>query len=464
MAMIFLNFAALLLTSAPAEIANSIAAQQLPPSAVSFIVTDVDSGRPVISQNAQVPRSPASTIKAITTYASLDLLGPAYTWHTRALIRGSIEAGVLNGDLILQGGGDPYMTMERWWSFANRLRDSGLRTIHGDIVVDNSAYSLTAEDPGAFDGRPNRVYNVTPDALMINFQSIDFRVVPNAEQRRVDIVAEPAPSNLTIDNRIRFAAGRCSGAASRVDFEIATPRADRVTFTGRLAAHCEPRELTRVLLTPTGYAYGTFVSLWRQLGGEVDGKLRVESAPPDARPLLTFDSLSLGEIVRLTNKYSSNLMARHLLLTLGAERYGAPATVAKGIAAIGEWGRARAIDLSDLEIDNGSGLSRKAHVSAEAMANVLRAAYRSPFAPEFLASLPLAGIDGTLRTRMNASPAGSVRLKTGHIDDVSGVAGYVTAASGKTYVLVCLINDARVDSGAGDALHAALVKWILENL
>jgi len=168
--------------------------------------------------------------------------------------------------------------------------------------------------------------------------------------------------------------------------------------------------------------------------------------------------------VRLTNKYSSNLMARHLLLTLGAERYGAPATVAKGIAAIGEWGRARAIDLSDLEIDNGSGLSRKAHVSAEAMANVLRAAYRSPFAPEFLASLPLAGIDGTLRTRMNASPAGSVRLKTGHIDDVSGVAGYVTAASGKTYVLVCLINDARVDSGAGDALHAALVKWILENL
>src|SRR5208282_6237078 len=119
MAMIFLNFAALLLTSAPAEIANSIAAQQLPPSAVSFIVTDVDSGRPVISQNAQVPRSPASTIKAITTYASLDLLGPAYTWHTRALIRGPIEAGVLNGDLILQGGGDPYMTMERWWSFAN---------------------------------------------------------------------------------------------------------------------------------------------------------------------------------------------------------------------------------------------------------------------------------------------------------------------------------------------------------
>jgi serine-type D-Ala-D-Ala carboxypeptidase/endopeptidase (penicillin-binding protein 4) len=219
-----------------------------------------------------------------------------------------------------------------------------------------------------------------------------------------------------------------------------------------------------VLLTPAGYAYGTFVSLWRELGGEVDGKLRVESAPPDARPLLTFDSLSLGEIVRLTNKYSSNLMARHLLLTLGAERYGAPATVAKGIAAIGAWVARAQSTSSDLEIDNGSGLSRKAHVSAEAMANVLRAAYRSPFAPEFLASLPLAGIDGTLRTRMNASPAGSVRLKTGHIDDVSGVAGYVTAASGKTYVLVCLINDARVDSGAGDALHAALVKWILENL
>jgi D-alanyl-D-alanine carboxypeptidase/D-alanyl-D-alanine-endopeptidase (penicillin-binding protein 4) len=448
---------------APGEIARSIVTGGLTSSAVSYIVVEADSGHTVLSLNPETPRSPASTIKVLTTYASLDLLGPAYTWHTKALIRGSLADGVLDGDLILQGDGDPYMTLERWWNFARTLRDLGLKTIRGDVVIDDSAFAPAKEDPGAFDGQPNRVYNVTPDALMVNFQSVAFRIAANAEKRRVEIVAAPAPSNLMIENRVRFTAAPCSGAASRVDFEVDPQNRDRVAFTGELAATCAPRELTRTLLTPSDYAYGTFVSLWRELGGEIDGKLRIEVAPPDARLLLNFDSLTLGEIVRLTNKYSSNLMARHLLLTIGAERYGWPATIDKGATAIAEWGRSRGIALPGLELDNGSGLSRTAHISALAMANVLRAAYRSPYAPEFLASLPLAGIDGTLRNRLQASPAGAVRLKTGHIDGVSGIAGFVTAASGKTYVLVCLINDARVDDGAGEPVQAALVKWLIEN-
>jgi D-alanyl-D-alanine carboxypeptidase/D-alanyl-D-alanine-endopeptidase (penicillin-binding protein 4) len=453
----------LALSAAPADIARTIASARLPPAAVSYVVVEADSGHSVLSLNPETPRSPASTIKTLTTYASLDLLGPSYIWHTKALVRGKLEDGVLDGDLILQGGGDPYMTLERWWNFVRTLRNLGLKNVRGDIIIDNSAFALPKEDPGAFDGRPNRVYNVAPDALMVNFQSVAFRISANAERRRVEIVADPEPSNLAIENHVRFAAGPCSGAASRVDFEVRPQSWDHVEFTGELAAACAPRELTRALLSPSEYAYGTFVSLWRELGGDIGGKLRVETAPSDARLLLTFDSLTLGEIVRLTNKYSSNLMARHLLLTIGAERYGGPATVEKGNAAIAEWGRLRGIALPGLELDNGSGLSRTAQISAAAMANVLRAAYRSPYAPEFLASLPLAGIDGTLRNRMQSSPAGAVRLKTGHIDGVSGVAGYVTGASGKTYVLVCLINDARVDDGAGEPVQAALVKWLLEN-
>jgi D-alanyl-D-alanine carboxypeptidase/D-alanyl-D-alanine-endopeptidase (penicillin-binding protein 4) len=460
--MSFLLCALLATSTLPPDIARTLEAERIPTASESYVVLDVASGQTVLSHNADVPRSPASTLKTVTTYASLDLLGPAYTWHTRALVRGRLENGVLDGDLVLQGGGDPYMTLERWWGFVQRLRAQGLKSIRGDVVVDATAFALEPEDPGAFDGRPNRVYNVEPDALMVNFQSVEFHVIPNAESRSVDIVAEPAPSNLVIDNRVRYTGGRCRGAANRVDFEIPAPRGNRVAFRGTLAAACAPRDLTRALSTPAEYAYGTFVSLWRESGGEVDGKLRVEAAPADARVLLSFDSLTLGEIVRLTNKYSSNLMARHLLLTIGAERYGPPATVAKGVAAIGDWGRARGLDLDDLQIDNGSGLSRSAHVSVRTMANVLRAAYRSPYAPEFLASLPLAGLDGTLRARMKTAPAGAVRLKTGHIDEVSGIAGYVTAAGGKTYVLVSLINDPRVDAGAGEPVHEALVKWILD--
>jgi D-alanyl-D-alanine carboxypeptidase/D-alanyl-D-alanine-endopeptidase (penicillin-binding protein 4) len=440
----------------PAAITQLMAAQRLPSSALSFVIVDVDTGRVVMSHNPETPRSPASTIKTVTTFAALDMLGPAFIWQTRAWLR--------DGDLYLQGGGDPYITLERWWSFVQGLRAQGLNSIPGDIVIDNSAFSLPKEDPGAFDGRPNREYNVVPDALMVNFQSIDFSLAANADTHRVDIIASPAPVNLEVDNRIRYAPGRCGGPAARVDFKVASPEWDRVVFSGALSPHCAQRTFARVLLQPASYAFGTFVELWRQSGGEFEGKLRIESTPADAKPLYTFDSLSLAEIVRLTNKHSNNLMARHLLLTLGRARYGDPATLEKGVAAITDWSRERGFDLSGVDIDNGSGLSRSTHITVLQMAKILSAAYHSPFAPEYLASFPLAGMDGTLRSRMKNSPAGAIRLKTGHLDGVSGVAGFVTASTGKTFVLVSLVNNVRADFGAAEPVHAALAAWILDNL
>ena len=443
-------------SAVPPAIAQLMAAQRLPSGALSFVIVDADTGRVVMSHNPDTPRSPASTIKTVTTFAALDMLGPAFVWQTRAWLH--------DGDLYLQGGGDPYITLERWWSFVRGLRAQGLNSIPGDIVIDNSAFSLPKEDPGAFDGRPNRAYNVVPDALMVNFQSIDFTVAANSETHRVEIIASPAPVNLEVDNHIRYAPGRCGGRAARVDFQVASPQWDRVVFSGALSPHCAPRTIARTLLQPTTYAFGTFVELWRQSGGQFEGKLRIEAIPTDAKPLYTFDSLSLAEIVRLTNKHSNNLMARHLLLTLGRERYGAPATLEKGIAAITDWSREKGFDLSGVDMDNGSGLSRSTRITVLQMAKILGAAYHSPFAPEYLASFPLAGMDGTLRSRMKNSPAGAIRLKTGHLDGVSGVAGFVTATSGKTFVLVSLVNSARADFGAAEPVHAALAAWILNNL
>lgn len=432
--------------------------------AVSFAIVDPASGRVIAGLNPDTPRSPASTVKLITTFASLDVLGPAYVWQTRALLRGELKGGVLDGDLVLQGGGDPYMTIERWWKFVRMLHDKGLNTIRGDVVIDNTAFSLPPEDPGAFDGQPNRAYNARPDALMVNFQSVDFRIAPNPRSHQVEVVATPAPVNLVVENRIGLAPGRCDASADRVDFDIASEQWDRVVFSGALSARCAQRSLVRVLLRAPDYAFGTFMELWRQLGGHVGGKLRIEPAAPDDQLFLSFDSLDLAQIVRLTNKYSNNLMARHLLLTLGRERYGAPATPDKGGRAIAEWARERALDLDGIEIDNGSGLSRATHISALQMASALGAAYRSRYAPEFIASLPVAGVDGTMKSRMREAPAGSVRLKTGHIDDVSGVAGYVTTPGGRTLVLVSLINDIHANNGGGEPVHAALVAWMQGNL
>lgn len=450
--------------AAPASVMQVMAAQRLPANAVSLIVLDPETGRTVTALNGAAPRSPASTVKVLTTYASLDILGPAYTWRTRALTRGELDNGTLQGDLILQGAGDPFMTIERWWSFARSLRSKGLRVIHGNILIDDTQFAVENDDPGAFDGRPHRNYNVLPYALMVNFQSIEFRLVANAASRKVEIQADPAPANLIIDNRVRFSSARCNGPSRRVDFDVDSQNGNRVIFTGALSQSCAPRSFSRVLMSPADYAYGTFVSMWRELGGEFDGKLNVEPTPADARPFLSVDSLSLSEIVRLTNKFSSNLMARHLLLTLGLEKFGAPATQKKGAQAIADWSLARGISLQDVDIDNGSGLSRTTRVTVTEMAQVLNSAYHSRYAPEFLSSLPLAGMDGTLRARLRETPAGAARLKTGHLNGVSGVAGYVTANSGKTYIVVCIVNHQRTDFGAGEPVHAALVDWILENL
>lgn len=452
------------LGGAPAPVASALSSGRIAADSVSFVVLDVASGRIVSSLHPDTPRSPASTIKLVTTFAALDSLGPAYTWHTQALLSGALKDGVLEGDLTLKGGGDPYMTLERWWSFVHTIRAAGLKSIRGDILIDDTAFETRAGDPSAFDGRPHEAYNAEPDALMVNFQSIEFRVAPNAGARRVDIVANPSPTNLIVDNRIGLAPGRCRGNAARVAFEVPSASWDRVVFSGRLSSECTGRSFTRVLLSAPSYAFGTFLQLWRESGGSFEGKWRLAEAPRDALPFVSFDSLPLAELVRLTNKFSNNLMARHLLLTLGAERFGLPATVDKGIRALSAWSQERALPLSSMVIDNGSGLSRTTRISVLELAAVLRAAHRSRYAPEFIASLPLAGIDGTLRTRMQDVEPGSVRLKTGHLDGVTGVAGYVMGASGQTYVVVSLVNQPRVDGAAADAVHGALVGWVRDTL
>ena len=183
--------------------------------------------------------------------------------------------------------------------------------------------------------------------------------------------------------------------------------------------------------------------------------------PSDAVLLYTYDSLPLPEIIRLVNKFSNNVMARHLLLTLGAEKFGAPATAENGSNAVRQWLAERDIRIPGLVLDNGSGLSREERITARGMAQMLDIAWHSPFMPEFAASLPLSAVDGTLRNRFRAAGMqGRLRLKTGRIDDVSGLAGFVNAASGKTYVVVILINHPGTQNGSADIVQTELIRWV----
>jgi serine-type D-Ala-D-Ala carboxypeptidase/endopeptidase (penicillin-binding protein 4) len=446
----------------PPSVVRAMKEVGIPADHVSILVRDAATSEPIVELNADRPRSPASTIKALTTFVALDSLGPSYTWKTRVYRTGKLTNGVLNGDLILVGGGDPYMTSERWWSLVQNLRELGLAKINGDIVIDNTYFAPATASRRDFDDRPWRSYNVLPDALMVNFQTSRFTLTVNPQRSRPQVAVNPLPANLTVTNLAQVGSGKCQGENGGLNFH--TPEdgdTSTIIISGVMAASCGTISSSRAIMTASEYAYGTFRTLWIQSGGAIDGGLRIAPLPKEAIQLYAFDSLPMAEIIRLVNKFSNNVMARTLMLTLGAEKFGPPATPQSGRNAIQQWLNDHQIAIPGLMLENGSGLSRDERVTVKGMADVLDVAWHSPFMPEFAASLPLAATDGTLRNRFRAAGMhGRLRLKTGRIDDVSGLAGFVNAASGKTYILVILVNHPGAHTGSGEAVQAELVRWV----
>lgn len=446
----------------PSEVERVLAQRRIPAASLSVLVREIGRDAPLVSHNAGVPRNPASTMKVVTTYAALGMLGPAYTWRTRAWAAGPLRDLVLDGDLVIEGGGDPFMTADRWWGFVNGLRQAGIERVTGDVVIDNSYFAHQGDDRAVFDNRPYRSYNVLPDALMVNFQTVNVSVVPDAVSGNVRARVNPWPANLAVENSVRLEQGPCRRGSGGVVVAMPDgPTGNRLSLGGHYASGCGPLSVTRAVMRAPDFAYGIFRTYWQQSGGTLDGGLRLATVPPGARLLYTHESLTLAEVIRLVNKFSSNVMARQLLLTVAAEKGGRPATPAAGARAITEYLGSRGIAIPELVIENGSGLSRLERITATGLADVLADALRSPYAPEFQASLPLSAVDGTLRRRFRAEEmAGRLRMKTGSLQDVSALAGYVTAASGRTYVAVIILNHRGADLGGGDAVQTALVNWL----
>ncbi len=451
-------------TGLPPAVNRILAGHQLSPDSYSAWVQAVDAARPLLAVNADQPRNPASTIKLLTTFLALEELGPVYTWRTEAYLLGDLRTdGVLDGDLLIKGYGDPYLVTERLWLFLRQLRQRGLRDIRGDLVIDNSYFSVPAEGPrGRFDGQPYRVYNVPPDALLINFNAISFLFRPDPQAQRVHVVADPQPANLTIRNELRLADGRCDGFQRGIQFaanyDLDPPV---VAFSGRYGSQCGEYRLSRAVLSAPEYAYGVIRSLWEESGGRLRGQLRIGRAPAAAEPFLMFPSLPLAEIIRRVNKWSNNVMSRQIFLTLGAERFGPPGDPEKARAAVEAALASRGLDFPELRLDNGAGLSRATRISARNLGRVLLAAQRSPFKAEFESSLALAGLDGTLRGRFrNADITGQMHLKTGRLNGVFALAGYVHARSGREYVVVAIQNHPLAHRGPAEEAHSELLRWV----
>ena len=439
----------------PASVAVALAQAGVPESNVGIYVHDLTNNLPVVKVGIDRSLNPASVIKLVTTFAALEILGPAYTWKTEAYLDGTLTGDRLDGNLVLKGYGDPKLTLENFWLFLRDLRNRGVREITGDLVLDRSFFAIDNHDPAQFDNEPTRPYNVGADALLLNFKSFRLRFVPDEEKHAVAVYSEPILPQITIVNNLYLAPGFCNVWPDKPAHDGNT-----LTFFGTFPSSCGEKSRSFSLLTPNDYMAAVFGQMWLQAGGAWSGRVREAAVPANARLLSSWESAALAESIRDINKFSNNVMARNVFLTLGAQD-GRPATLEKSDRAVSEWLAGRGMSFPEMRIENGAGLSRTTRISARELGELLVAAWNSPLMPEYIASLPLVAVDGTMRRRLGNSPvAGQAHMKTGYLDGVRAISGYVMDTPGRMMAVVFLIN--HPDARNAQAAQDALLEWVQE--
>jgi len=445
-----------------AEVRKLLNDHGMPENHAGLYIAPVDGNDEPISLNATQSFNPASVIKLLPSLAALELFSPAYQWSTRVYTDGElVGGGTLNGNLYIRGEGDPYLTVESAWSLLRAVRARGIGRINGALVVDDGVFKLPRFDRAAFDDKPHRIYNGPANALMVNFWAVQFTISALAD--RVHIDAFPGSRYLEIVNQVKHSGERCRGGTRYVSYQAReTNEAVVVTFSGTLSNRCPPVVIARAVIPTERYLEYVLPGLWRDAGGILEGRVKRGVVPDGATNVYTHLSRPMAEIVRATNKFSNNMMARHLLLTLGKLNKERDVEIEDGVKVLEDWLLSRGIEVPGLNLDNGSGLSRDTRISATGMANVLRAGFYSPYGPEFLASLPIAGEDWALESRNFGQRNTSVRVKTGLIDHVRSMAGYITSGSGRTYIVVLLVNHPDVHRGLGTRLQNAVIRYVLD--
>jgi serine-type D-Ala-D-Ala carboxypeptidase/endopeptidase (penicillin-binding protein 4) len=436
----------------PPPVAAALDRAKLPRESVVAMVQEVGGARPRLVWQTEQPANPASLMKLLTTFSALEVLGPAWTWSTPVWLQGNLRDGVLEGNLVIKGTGDPKLVLERMWLLLRRVRQLGVREIRGDIVLDRSAFVVPEQNPADFDGEALRPYNVRADALMLNYKAVVFTFTPDAARGIATISTDPPLAGVRIDTSVPLTAGPCEDWRSALRADFTDPM--RLRFAGSYAATCAEKTWGLAYADPERYNARALLGMWAEMGGRIGGTVR-DGAAPATPPSFELASPALADVIRDINKYSNNVMAQQLFLTLGLTQRGA-GTPEAAREVMRQWARERLGAASAaLVIDNGSGLSRDSRVSAQLLTRLLLAAWASPVMPELMASLPVAGVDGTLKR--SRATLGRAHLKTGSLRDVAGIAGYVLANSGRRYVVVAIANHA--NANAARPAFDALVQW-----
>ncbi len=463
----------------PPDVAAALARAGVTQDAVSVLVTALPSATstgtgtgttvaPRLSLRADVPHNPASVMKLITTYTALHTLGPDFTWKNRIYIDGFVgqngNPGVLEGNLIIRGSGDPKLVLERIQDLFARVQAKGVREVRGDIILDRSVFDVPDKNPADFDDEPLRPYNAAPDGLLVNFKSLIFTFTPDPENQRVLVRHEPPIAGVDIPTELAMAKGGCGDWKSALRADFFTP--GKISFAGKLGGSCGEKVWPVAYSEPRAYAARVIHAMWLEAGGKLSGQVREATLPPTAKLLLSAESLPLGSIIADVNKFSNNVMAQQVFLTMSAQttisKRGSFEASKRWLAA---WWKKNLPAAPAPTIENGSGLSRRERTSATALTALLQHAAASPHAEVFANSLSIAGVDGTvarMKERNTESVAiGRAQLKTGTLRDVAAVAGYVTAVNGQRYSIVALIN--HPSAGAARPALDKLVEWAVRD-
>jgi serine-type D-Ala-D-Ala carboxypeptidase/endopeptidase (penicillin-binding protein 4) len=455
----------------PPAVAKALQQAQVPPSALSVLIVPLPQAHasqgegaapaPRLAHRPQAASNPASVMKLFTTYAGLSLLGPEHVWRNRVYADGPVRDGVLHGNLIVRGSGDPKLVLERLQDLLSQVVAAGVREVRGDIVLDRSVFEVR-ERSEPFDDEPLRPYNVSPDGLLLNFKAVIYKFTPDTASGQVQVRFEPPLAGLQAPTQLPASNGPCNDWRSQLKADFSQPL--QVRFAGSYPVRCGDREWPVAYPESEQYAPRVMQAMWLAAGGRLSGQVRYGLRPASARLLLEAPSLPLAEVIQDINKFSNNVMAQQLFLTLSSE-LGTVGRFEASRLRLSRWWREGFSGFDEPVLDNGSGLSRTERSTAASLTALLQAAHASPHAQAFANSLSLAGVDGTtarLKERHPQSPViGHAWLKTGSLRDVASVAGYVQGQSGQRYTLVAILNHPNA-SQARPALDQ-LLEWAVRD-
>ncbi len=449
------------LYATPKSIENYIKKSGLKKSEVSIYIKEVGRGGGVVaSVNSDTMRIPASVIKVLSTYASVLKLGFNYRWETRFYTTGKIRNGVLYGHLIIKGFGDPTLDDADLKRIVSRIKSNGIREIKGSIVIDRSYFNVGNRDNSGFDKNIYSAYNAMPDAMMFNERISTVYLNPknNTTRRKNNDRSYRVVNNLKIVNK------PCRGRYSWPGVKISKSKSiPTMILQGKISKRCGRQTISKVITKPYKSFYYALKSKLKQKGINVTGGLKLTKVPSSAKLLFTHYANTLEDIVSVTSKKSNNLYARHLMLLLGAKVYGAPATVSKGRKAINYILNINgALSRYMPKIDNGCGLSRKSKISAKMLSDILDNAYER-YGQRWLNTLSIGGVDGTIKRRFRGTVVKNrAWMKTGTVNRVKNISGYVKDKSGRLYTVVILVNSPKSRYN-GSLLQNNIIKWLVKN-